>query len=166
MGFSSQRRGASGDSAAGGKQGPARAWGPVPAPRRSSVSEPVRVPVFPGQRRRELGFLFPQISESRACPASRLEKDMELVPHTLKQGKSLVVRSRNKTCLATCHFNENTNLSQVSIPHTPPLPPATQESQATGGGRKKNRNKTCAFREHWDLVQTFKNPREQFRGKK
>lgn len=84
---------------------------------------------------------------------------MELVPHTLKQGKSLVVKRRNKTCLVTCPFNENTSLSQVSIPHTPPLPPATQElgdhRPQVGAGRKTE-SKPCSFREHKDLVQTFK----------
>lgn len=62
---------------------------------------------------------------------------MELVPHTLKQGKGLVVKRRNKTCLVTCHFNENTNLSQVSIPHAPPLPPAGSWRTGTGGQGEK-----------------------------
>lgn len=137
VGFSSRRRGwfwrlCSRRDAGGtqGQRGLGRACTQVVLSFKPSSS-------FPGQPRRELGFLFSQISESRACPASRLEKDMELVPHTLKQGKSLVVRRRNKTCLATCHFNENTNLSQVSIPHTPPLPPATRSHRPqVGAGRK------------------------------
>lgn len=61
--------------------------------------------------------------------------------------KSLVVKRRNKTCLVTCHFNENTNLSQVSIPHAPPLPPGSQVE-----GKKTLKNYLCSFRGRVDLV--------------
>lgn len=72
---------------------------------------------------------------------------MELVPHTLKQGKSLVVMRRNKTCLVTCHFNEN-----MSAAHTPPIPPATQEHGGhrpqVGVVRKTENKPTQGFGTH------------------
>lgn len=93
-------------------------------------------------------FSFLWIPDSRTCPASRLERDMELVPHTLTQGKSLVVMRRNKTCLVTCHFNENTNLSQVSVPCPAPHSPSSchpgvwdRRSQA---GQEEKQKTSCA----------------------
>lgn len=66
--------------------------------------------------------------------------------------KSLVVKRRNKTCLVTCHFNENTNLSQVSIPHAPPLPPGSQVGGGGAVGKKTLKNYLCSFRGRVDLV--------------
>lgn len=96
--------------------------------------------------------------QSRACPARRLEKDTSSFPYG-KARESLAVKRTNRTCLVACHFNDNTNLSQVSIPHTPPLPPAPG-----GGGRwagsgvtpagagEKHENKLHAFREPRGLM--------------
>lgn len=82
-----------------------------------------RVPIFPGRGDSQPCLLFSQVSESRACPARRLEKDPSSFPY-FRARESLAVKRTNRTCLVACHFNDNTNLSQVSIPHTPPLPPA------------------------------------------
>lgn len=125
-------------------------------------------PRFPGRSNLELCLLFSQIPDSRTCPASRLERDMELVPHTLKQRKSLVVTRRNKTCLVTCHFNENTNLSQVSVPPTPLpflLPPRSVGSQATGGAGRKTENKPCSFREHRSSCKHLRTQGSSLEGK-
>ena len=105
-----QRAGGTGRSLAGSKQG-------------SDFPRPRQLTALPS--------LFSDI-ESGACPASRLGKDMGTRSPYFEAGKkSLVVKRRNKTCLVTCHFNEDTNLTQVSIPHAPPLPPGSQV-----GGRK------------------------------
>lgn len=115
-------------------------------------------------------FSFLWIPDSRTCPASRLERDMELVPHTLTQGKSLVVMRSNKTCLVTCHFNENTNLSQVSVPCPAPplpflLPPRSVGSQATGGAGRKTENKLCSFREHRSSSKHLRTQGSSLRGR-
>ena len=36
-------------------------------------------------------------------------------PHFEAGKKSLLVKRRNKTCLVTCHFNENISLSQLRV---------------------------------------------------
>lgn len=51
----------------------------------SAISD--SVPEFPGRGSCQPCLLFSQISERKACPASRLGKDMGTCPHTLKQGK-------------------------------------------------------------------------------
>lgn len=93
-------------------------------------------------------FSFLWIPDSRTCPASRLERDMELVPHTLTQGKSLVVMRRNKTCLVTCHFNENTNLSQVSVPCPAPHSPSSCHpgvwDRRPQAGQEEKQKTSCA----------------------
>lgn len=93
-------------------------------------------------------FSFLWIPDSRTCPASRLERDRELVPHTLTQGKSLVVMRRNKTCLVTCHFNENTNLSQVSVPCPAPHSPSSCHpgvwDRRPQAGQEEKQKTSCA----------------------
>lgn len=105
-------------------------------------------PRFPGHSNLELCLLFSRIPDSRTCPASRLERDMELVPHTLTQGKSLVVMRRNKTCLVTCHFNENTNLSQVSVPCPAPHSPSSCHpgvwDRRPQAGQEEKQKTSCA----------------------
>ena len=116
-----------------------------------------RVPIFPGHGDSQPGLLFSQVSESRACPARRLEKDTSSFPYS-KARESLAVKRTNRTCLVACHFNDNTNLSQVSIPHTPPLPPAPGRGWGAGSGvtpagaGEKHENKLHAFREPRGLM--------------
>lgn len=142
-----------------------RSWGGLWSARggRSTCSWQARAPMVlcfkfslnsSFQRTRQLGALplFSQLSESRACPASRLEKDMGTCSPYFKAGKKPFVKGRNKTCLVTCHFNENISLSQVSLPppHLPFFLPSTWGSQA--GARRKTEGKLCTFREHDDLM--------------
>lgn len=57
--------------------------------------------------------------------------------------KSLLVKRRNKTCLVTCHFNENISLSQVSFPLEPPLPPGSQAGKKNTKQLARLLRRTC-----------------------
>lgn len=87
---------------------------------------------------------FSRISESQACPVGRLGQDMGTCSPYFEAGKkSLLVKRRNKTCLVTCHFNENISLSQVSFPLKPPLPPGSQ------AGKKNTKQLTRLLQRMW-----------------